>query len=132
MSYSFQRDGLLFIQLIFYFCCVKILCVFIAILVLFLSVQPVCTDRGTEDVCCLATVCTDNDCSEERDAHPTCVASCNPFQSCSCCVFAAMAVPKVHFTLPNVAAFAKPQWPEAAPPQLLAPVLSFWQPPKIA
>jgi len=111
---------------------VKWLSSFLAILVLFLSVQPVCAAsaaRPQVDACCA------DDCSEDEggDTHEKedC-KTCNPFQSCACCA-GGVVMPQVSFSLrPMVPMVSAPRWGQPAPSASEASLSDFWQPPKRA
>lgn len=100
-----------------------------ALIVLLLSVQPVCAVRPHEP----AAACCADDCGaaekEERREDADCKA-CNPFQSCACCV-AAVVTPATATLWPA----PQPDLPTAAgaerpSPLLQTPGSDFWQPPR--
>ena len=111
---------------------VKWLASFLAILVLLLSVQPVCavsTERAQVDACCADDVCeeeSDGGTSDEGDCK-----GCNPFQSCSCCTMGVI-VPVQSFALQAMAtASLHREWSQHVPGFPAAVYGDFWQPPKL-
>ena len=110
----------------------KLLCTILALLVLILSVQPVCVAASAEDTCC-----TNNDCTEEQDNSNDkqdngCASGCNPFQLCGCCAFCIVIPPVISF-LP-VSSITTPgiQWGILSGGITEEPVSGFWQPPRSA
>ncbi|MBS1616201.1 MAG: hypothetical protein JST06_08815 [Bacteroidetes bacterium] len=110
----------------------RLISAILALLVLFLTVQPVCAD-------CLPTPqtesCCDEGCAKEQtpskghEPEGHCKA-CNPFQSCGCCP-GSVVVPMVSRLLPEAVVF-DPATEEGVVVMHLveAPVTDFWQPPR--
>ena len=114
-----------------YFCSVKYLCVLLAFLVLTLSAQPVCASISTADSCCNEYSCSDDDGSSESENEHGCSGVCNPFQSCNCCVFGALPSPLSIFKIKALITYIDFAWGAFRCPSVQAPILSFWQPPKL-
>jgi len=115
---------------------VKALASFLAILVLFLSVQPVCSapaSAGTAlvDACCSSVACEDEG-SEPGDTEDDDCHNCNPFESTACCAVG-MIVPQQTFALRTLLQPYPARVWNIAPPQFPAAVYGdFWQPPKLS
>ncbi len=110
----------------------KWLASFLAIIVLFLSVQPVCAASASPaqvDACCADDACEEqrSDIPKEKDCK-----GCNPFQSCACCAVAVI-VPFLGFTPLAIVNFpASYEWSSHLPHFPSAVYGDFWQPPKLA
>jgi hypothetical protein len=110
---------------------VKYLCILLAFLVLALSVQPVCASVAAADTCCTESSCTDDANNDSSDSEQDCTGTCNPFQSCNCCVFSALPAPFSLFSIKSLSVYIDVAWGSFKCPSVQAPVLSFWQPPKL-
>jgi len=113
----------------------KWLSTLMAVLVLFLAVQPVCANIPAIDTCCSAA---EADCGNDLPEQPVestghsqkdCDSGCNPFQLCNCCAFSVLTLHPSPFL--SYIHFNIPQW--GTPPIHFyeAPVSGFWKPPRM-
>ncbi|MET6996768.1 hypothetical protein [Chitinophaga defluvii] len=109
-----------------------------AILVLFLAVQPVCANMPAADTCCsvAATECCKDQPAQQpveannHSSQEDCDSGCNPFQLCNCCAFSVLTLHPSPFL--SYIHFNIPQWGIPLIHFSEAPVSGFWQPPRIA
>ena len=112
----------------------RVISIILAILVLFLTVQPVCgvpSSAIQADACCSAG-CTEgaDDEGAGKNEHKEDCSICNPFQSCACCA-GYVSTPQAVY--PNAIAgiyYAPATWDLRAAQLIEAPLDGFWQPPK--
>ncbi|MES2704024.1 MAG: hypothetical protein V4649_15390 [Bacteroidota bacterium] len=108
----------------------KLLCTILALIVLTLSVQPVCMATAGNDTCCTTDVCTEEQGGQDDGADKKCVSGCNPFQLCACCAFCVVIPQAFSFTfLPDAPAPAI-QWGAQVAGITEEAVPGFWQPPR--
>lgn len=116
------------------FVTVKYLSVLLALVVLILSIQPVCAGIIRTGSCCTENICTEENENKERDAHSgkECANGCNPFQICGCCAFSVvpMQVPVLMNTAQAV--FRVASWAGLDCRYAEAPVRGLWQPPEFS
>ena len=111
----------------------RYICCLLAILVLTLSVQPVCASvlpiqaAGVADSCC-----RHDDCDQPEEHHDKGCKSCNPFQLCGCCAFSVVVPQPVAFAESTVTATAVVQGLQPGTALCDAPLASCWQPPNMA
>lgn len=103
----------------------------LALLVLFLTVQPVCGSSfasQTEVYC--EEGCADEQGQPGDDELESNCKVCNPFQQCGCCSGFTTIPQNAGFLAHTIVAYSKIQW-GMAPFQLNeAPLRDFWQPPR--
>lgn len=111
----------------------KLLCVILATLIMLLSVQPPCiaTVRDTEcaDNCCSGE--QSNDCKHDINSKD-CNKSCNPFQICGCCAFAALIPMQVDIAYAKPILFFRQYSTGSTPGITPAEIGKCWQPPRVA
>ena len=106
-----------------------------AFYVLFLAIYPGVEDimefSSIEEQSCCKHSCTSNENEEEQSSKKddSEKKSCNPFQSCKCCVVIKQEITPVLETLFIVFANLKASVKEKDLPNV---TIDFWQPPKIA
>jgi hypothetical protein len=112
--------------------CLKPISAILAILILFLSVQPVCIAAqpvAIEEACC-ANGCVEEDAGNPE--HEKGCNGCNPFQSCSCCT-ASVIVPQAGIGIPvMIPEFAAASWEQVDVDLVETALADFWQPPRRA
>jgi len=113
-----------------YICMVKFLCTILALMVLVLSVQPVCASLAPGNTCCSSHLCEDEQRSGGQEED--CSSVCNPFQVCGCCAFSVVIPGTIIFIEKPVAQYATVQWGISPVHMVEEPSIGFWQPPKIA
>jgi hypothetical protein len=119
-----------------YICFVRLLSIILAILVMTLSVQPVCMAASEGHSCCvndaLATTASAETHDEDGSPERECNSNCNPFQVCACCA-CCIVLPQVFAPQPPpVFTFIPPVWNCTPVPAVDAPVYGVWQPPQLA
>lgn len=115
----------------------KWLCTLLALWILTLSVQPVCTLFSVEDTCCTQSLTTStcenedgDDCSQT--SQKDCRTGCNPFQVCACCAFTVMQPEAAWIEATQPGIVSVPQWSVHADHDYSAPEYGIWQPPQTA
>jgi hypothetical protein len=109
---------------------VKFLRTLLAIIVLILSVQPVCVGTNSFDSCCQESTCSDND-NNKQEKQSDC-SSCNPFQHCGCCAFCVIYTPVSFLVFRTRINFNNNSWGILNCLSHQNPILEFWQPPKLS
>ncbi|MFA6151600.1 MAG: hypothetical protein WC716_09790 [Chitinophagaceae bacterium] len=111
----------------------KYLCALLALLVLTLSVQPVCASISSSETCCSESTCNESQQSDENNPDKKeCSNACNPFQVCGCCAFSVVPQIPPTFTIVTHTNFIPGNWAFFTCPFIEEPVLGFWQPPKLS
>ncbi|MGC4059267.1 MAG: hypothetical protein QM743_14290 [Chitinophagaceae bacterium] len=114
----------------------KWICTLLALLVLTLSVQPVCAVVSQGDNCCAVYGSGDAVCDAQEDAadhrSSDCNSGCNPFQICACCALSIVAPPHPFTITSSFIGVPSPDWSPLYVRLGDAPAYGFWQPPRIA
>lgn len=108
----------------------KYLSTLLAIIILILSVQPVCSSTNSLDNCCQESTCCDD--NGHRQEKQTECSSCNPFQQCGCCAFSVILTPTSSLEFSKQTNFVSNYWVVFKSPFIDEPILGFWQPPKLS
>lgn len=113
----------------------RLLSTLLAILVLFLSVQPVCGALKTAPDACCEAACSEAAAPDEADGggheEDDCTV-CNPFQACGCCAASVSVPATVMLKQAGPVPHQSAKWIAPSTPLFEVLLSGFWQPPRSA
>lgn len=107
----------------------RFICFLLAMLVLTLSVQPVCATVN-ESTCCNEAVSCSSDTEDLQHHNEDNCKGCNPFQACGCCAFAVMIPTSITLQSPTLLVHSGVYSGFASEGLPVAACADFWQPPR--
>lgn len=119
-----------------YICVMRLLSIILALLVITLSVQPVCMAASAGHSCCVndafATTATSERHCDDGVPEKECSSNCNPFQVCACCACCIVLPQVLAPQPPPLMVYTAPVWNCTPVPDVDAPVYGVWQLPQLA